>query len=305
MQVIHDENINGDLSDGPYDQEAPTDLGLLSPGSNIVKGQTLPKLDPTAPNPEDADFFNVTVPDGYALTGIFLNRYSNDDNIGQAQSFIGVGEGTEIPVINDPAVLLGGALIGAVPGTLVGNDILDELGQYTALGGGPPAGTGFDGLLDSGTYTIWTQETVGEVTYELDFQISAVGTVGTNKRDILIGDVGNDNISGGNGKDELFGRDGNDTLIGDNGADILNGGLNDDILTGGNGPDTFILAAGQGTDTITDFRNPDSIGLSGGIGFNDLSFSGSDIILDSSSEVLATLTGVDTTTLESSDFIAV
>ncbi|OZH54849.1 hypothetical protein AFK68_08240, partial [Hydrocoleum sp. CS-953] len=67
-------------------------------------------------------------------------------------------------------------------------------------------------------------------------------------------------------------------------------------------PDVFVLAAGNGTDTITDFQTPDEIGLSGGIGFSDLSFSGNNIILTSSSEVLATLTGVDTTTLTSSDF---
>ena len=43
--------------------------------------------------------------------------------------------------------------------------------------------------------------------------------------------------------------------------------------------------------------------LSGGVGFNDLTFSGNDILYNS--EVLATLTGVDTTTLTSSDFTTV
>ena len=94
-------------------------------------------------------------------------------------------------------------------------------------------------------------------------------------------------------------------MAGDNGADILNGGPGNDTLTGGNGPDVFVLAAGEGTDTITDFSNPDSIGLSGGIGFSDLSFSGNDIILTSTLEILATLTGVDTTTLNSADFVTV
>lgn len=96
---------------------------------------------------------------------------------------------------------------------------------------------------------------------------------------------------------------GDDILGGDNGPDLLNGGPGNDTLTGGNGPDVFVLAEGEGTDTITDFSNPDSIGLSEGIGFNDLSFSGEDIILGA--EVLATLTGVDTTTLTEADFTAV
>ncbi|MGB5636523.1 MAG: hypothetical protein WBM86_27600, partial [Waterburya sp.] len=128
---------------------------------------------------------------------------------------------------------------------------------------------------------------------------------GGNGKDTLTGEAGDDTISGGNGKDELFGLAGDDIISGDNGSDLLNGGLGNDTLSGGNGSDLFVLAAGEGTDMITDFSNPDSIGLSVGIGFNDLSFSGEDIILTSSSEVLATLTGVDTTTLDSSDFTIV
>ena len=58
------------------------------------------------------------------------------------------------------------------------------------------------------------------------------------------------------------------------------------------------------TDTIVDFGNgKDVIGLSGGIGFSDLTFSGSDIIFGS--ETLATLTGVDTTSLSEADFTSV
>jgi Ca2+-binding RTX toxin-like protein len=128
---------------------------------------------------------------------------------------------------------------------------------------------------------------------------------GGNGKDTVIGTAGNDLISGGNGADELNGGAGNDTLDGDNGPDILDGDLGDDLLTGGNGPDIFVLAAGNGTDTITDFQNADEIGLAGCLSFTDLSFSGSDIILTSTSEVLATLMGVDTTNLTPSDFTTV
>ena len=164
--------------------------------------------------------------------------------------------------------------------------------------------TDFSGTA-SFEYTVsdGTDTDIGSVTVE-------VGTVlnGTNQKDTLTGGAGDDVMSGGNGADELFGLAGDDILGGegsDNGPDLLNGGLGNDTLTGGNGPDIFVLAAGDGTDTITDWEQPDSIGLSGGIGFNDLSFSGEDLILTSSSEVLATLTGVDTTTLDSSDFTVV
>ena len=112
-------------------------------------------------------------------------------------------------------------------------------------------------------------------------------------------------LEGGNGADELFGSPGNDVIDGGNGSDILYGGVGSDTLTGGNGPDIFVLAAQEGTDTITDFTQADLIGLSGGITFEHLSFSGEAIILSSTSEVLATLIGVDTTTLTESDFIEI
>jgi Ca2+-binding RTX toxin-like protein len=164
--------------------------------------------------------------------------------------------------------------------------------------------TGFSGTA-SFDYTVsdGTDTDIASVTV-------AVGDIfnGGNQKDILTGSAGDDVMSGGNGADELYGGAGDDILGGDgsdNGPDILDGGLGNDILTGGNGPDIFVLAAGAGTDTITDWEQADSIGLSGGIGFNDLTRSGSDIILTSTSEVLATLTGVDTITLDSSNFTTI
>ncbi len=128
---------------------------------------------------------------------------------------------------------------------------------------------------------------------------------GDNGRDTLDGGVGNDTLIGGNSRDILNGGAGDDTLIGGNGRDTLSGGVGNDTLTGGNSRDVFVLTVGEGTDTITDFRTSDEIGLAGGLSFADLTFSGSDIIVTSTSEVLATLTGVDATTLTSSDFTTV
>ncbi|MBD1811793.1 cadherin-like domain-containing protein [Microcoleus vaginatus DQ-U2] len=151
-----------------------------------------------------------------------------------------------------------------------------------------------------------------------------VGTVqnGTGGNDTLTGNAGNDSINGGNGNDTLTGNAGNDTLIGgngtdflvgsagndllngDNGNDTLRGGLGTDTLTGGNGSDVFVFAALEGTDTITDFKlGNDQIGLTGGLTFGQLSFSGSEIRFGN--EVLAVLTGVNTTTLTASNFVAV
>ncbi|EDX83171.1 type I secretion target GGXGXDXXX repeat protein domain protein [Synechococcus sp. PCC 7335] len=123
--------------------------------------------------------------------------------------------------------------------------------------------------------------------------------------DTLDGGKGNDTLDGGGGNDLLTGGDGRDVLLGGDGDDTLIGGGNNDMLTGGSGRDTFVLSLDDGVDTITDFDTKDLIGLAGGLGIGELSFAGSDILVSDTSEVLATLTGVDTASLNSSQFVLV
>jgi hypothetical protein len=128
--------------------------------------------------------------------------------------------------------------------------------------------------------------------------------LGGTGEDTLIGNAGDDTLMGGNGTDLLLGDAGDDLLYGGNGTDTLRGGLGNDTLTGGNGGDVFVFASGEGTDTITDFKlSNDKIGLTGGLTFENLSFSGNNIIFDT--EVLAVLTGVNTNTLTASNFLTV
>jgi Ca2+-binding RTX toxin-like protein len=128
--------------------------------------------------------------------------------------------------------------------------------------------------------------------------------IGGTGKDTLIGNAGNDTLIGGNGTDLLLGNAGDDLLYGGNGTDTLEGGLGNDTLTGGSGGDVFVFASGEGTDTITDFKlSNDKIGLTGGLTFENLSFSGNNIIFDT--EVLAVLTGVNTNTLTASNFLTV
>ncbi|MFN6494891.1 calcium-binding protein [Nostoc sp. DedQUE03] len=133
---------------------------------------------------------------------------------------------------------------------------------------------------------------------------------GGNGNDILYGDglmdggAGNDTLNGGNGNDTLYGGGGIDYLSGGNGNDLLYGGASSDILTGGSGNDIFAFAAGEGTDTITDFsKGSDLIGLYSGLSFGQLSFSGNNILVSSTNEILATLTGINTTTLTAANFV--
>lgn len=131
---------------------------------------------------------------------------------------------------------------------------------------------------------------------------------GASGDDIIFGEAGNDRIGGKLGNDMLFGEAGDDTLYGDGGDDILRGGLGNDVLFGddrrSSGSDTFILAAGEGTDLIMDFEvSKDLIGLASGINFGQLSFSDNKISFED--EVLAMLNGVDTSSLSASSFVPV
>jgi Ca2+-binding RTX toxin-like protein len=72
--------------------------------------------------------------------------------------------------------------------------------------------------------------------------------------DVLDGGDGGDILFAADGNDQLDGGAGNDTLDGWTGNDTINAGTGDDQITGGDGNDTFVYAAGDGVDTITDFN---------------------------------------------------
>jgi|GEM_PF-6889927 len=135
------------------------------------------------------------------------------------------------------------------------------------------------------------------------------GSVGGD--DIIFGGAGNDRIGGKGGNDQLFGEAGDDLIWGDDGDDILHGGLGNDTLTGddfsgGQGHDTFVLATGEGIDTITDFEiGIDWIELAGSLTFGqlDITQSGEDAQIAVGAETLAIVQGVEASDLLASSFI--
>ena len=123
--------------------------------------------------------------------------------------------------------------------------------------------------------------------------------------DIIYGGAGRDRIGGKGGNDKLYGDEDDDQIWGDSGDDLLWGGLGNDDLYGGKGSDTFVLAAGEGTDTIYDFvLGQDIFGLANGLSFEELAFAviGTTTQIGFKEEVIAQVNGF-TATLSSTDFV--
>ena len=99
--------------------------------------------------------------------------------------------------------------------------------------------------------------------------------LGTLGNDWLVGDAGHDFIDASGGNDFVAGGDGNDHLYGRGGNDWIIGGAGDDRMSGGDGRDIFHFHAGNGHDTIFDFRGHEDIidlrGFEVRIGWNELS----------------------------------
>jgi Ca2+-binding RTX toxin-like protein len=162
--------------------------------------------------------------------------------------------------------------------------------------------------------------------------------LGGDDRDELLGNAGNDLLDGGKGIDLLDGGDGDDTLTGNQGDDSLTGNVGNDLLTGGagndvldggegdntlsggagkdtliggSGKDTFVLVAGSGPDTISNFIvGSDRLGLTNNLTFEQLKIdrgagnntSNTLIRLQGQDELLASLIGVQATNLTVADF---
>lgn len=136
---------------------------------------------------------------------------------------------------------------------------------------------------------------------------------GGNGDDILDASVGasNNRLYGGEGNDTLVGGS-NDRLFAGNGDDKLFAGAGDSILTGGDGADQFWIVGGEipsNGNTITDFQSGvDTIGLGAGLAFANLAIAqtanDTTIKLKADDSLLATLTGVDASTISIADFVS-
>lgn len=137
-----------------------------------------------------------------------------------------------------------------------------------------------------------------DVVYGYDGKDTIFSGVGA---DIAYGGNDNDTVYGDDGNDRLYGDAGNDSLYGGVGADILYGGLGNDYLDGGSGndryygeggDDTFVIGLGQGLDSIYGYETGfDKILVLGSISTFEQK-SGSNMLIKSGTETLATLFNV-------------
>lgn len=147
----------------------------------------------------------------------------------------------------------------------LGDDLLDGgAGNNTASYAYSAAGVNVD-------LSLTNEQTVA--TGDNDTLINIQNVIGSNDRDILIGNVNNNKLEGGAGDDILSGGAGDDQLYGGDDDDVLIGGIGNDLLDGGTGnnsasyvysatgvtvdlsrTDAQTVATGD-TDTLTNIQN--------------------------------------------------
>ncbi|MEB3356945.1 MAG: spondin domain-containing protein [Synechococcales bacterium] len=128
---------------------------------------------------------------------------------------------------------------------------------------------------------------------------------GTDGNDLIRGRGGDDRLVGGDGDDVLIGNNGDDRLVGNGGNDLLNGGRGRDVMIGGPGDDTYVLINRDDNDLIRGFGGGDRLELAGNLSFGNLTITqdGRNTLISNGDNLLATLRGVDASTITESVFV--
>ncbi|MFC7611141.1 glycosyl hydrolase [Teichococcus aestuarii] len=211
------------------------------------------------------------------------------------------------PAPTSPAPTNGEAAVSAAPaksikGSSAKETLTGTAGHDEITGGG---GDTLKGGAGDDTYVI----TTGDVVVELAGQ--GIDTVRTWLNNYVLPDNVENLILTGTGWNTLTGNGTANRLEGNLNPNVLNGKGGNDILTGGGGNDTFIIAKGEGNDTITDFRGgagaSDVIKLDG-FAFKDFAAvkaagqqSGADAVLNLGDGRVLTLKGVQLSSLAADD----
>ena len=150
--------------------DAPSGPVLLAEGSNVMSATQ--EGDGDGENGvRDRDYFTITIPEGYQLSGVVLDDFLNANGI-SPDGFLAFQQGTEVTV--DP---LTGANVGDLQGAIIyGSEEIDTdiLALMRAGFNDPQTATNlpaFDQAL-TGTWTFWLNQGAGPSTATLDFQVT-------------------------------------------------------------------------------------------------------------------------------------
>jgi serralysin len=283
----NDTLVSNDGGAGAFLHEANTLTGgvgndtLIGDGSDTINGgagtDTLQS--------ENANPWNINL--GTTSIETMLSGFGNDNVNGSTQT-VGItvfasGGNDTVTGSNQNDFLWGGAGNDTLTGG-AGNDLVfGDVGADSLSGGAGNDtlyGDSSDTHIDGGAGTdalYWAAGTNANINVGAD-AVEFVQTLGNNDtldgstataNLVLFVGAGNDTVTGGSGNDYLWGEAGNDILVGNGGNDTIVGGPGADRLTGGAGTDnlfgangsnagdgaadTFIFAAGWGTDYVYGF----------------------------------------------------
>ncbi|MFD2262933.1 hypothetical protein ACFSM5_08545 [Lacibacterium aquatile] len=175
----------------------------------------------------------------------------NGTGDGDADTIIGNTGDNKLSGMAGDDVLSGGAGNDTLDGGLgidtmsggIGNDLylVDDSGDVIVELGGE----GTDTVHSSASYTLSANVEV----------LSLLGSgnidgTGDGDADTIIGNIGDNILSGAAGNDVLTGAAGNDTLDGGLGADTMSGGVGDDVYVVDDAGDVVVELPGEGNDTV-------------------------------------------------------
>ena len=140
---------------------------------------------------------------------------------------------------------------------ITGIDDFDNLGRSVSSAG-DINGDGIDDLIIGAPFAEPDDSYSSQGIAYVVFGFTSLDLIGTAEDDVLVGEGGDDFISGLDGSDILIGQGGNDEIFGGNGDDFIDAGGGNDVVDGGNSGDDRIIG-GAGDDSLSGGRGLDVI----------------------------------------------
>ncbi|MDV4169936.1 M10 family metallopeptidase [Rhodovulum sp. FJ3] len=275
MQYLYGDSITVNTGDTTYGANSNLDGYMGDLFGIMFDGESNPAIYSGGP-------VAFTINDDGGIDTFDFSTVSDDQNLDLNEDAISDVAGLTGNLIIGRGTVIENGMTGAGDDRLTGNDVDNVLSS----------GAGEDTVLGNGGND--------DMSGGADRDIMAGGTGG----DAINGDDGNDFLFGGSGADDMQGDTGNDFIFGGAGEDTLNGGSGNDKLFGGGDADVFVFDLADGDDTIRDFDDGvDTIEISGGITFNDLSISDvTEGALVTFGTTSVTVIGLDALDLTTDDF---